>query len=129
MDLQQRPAVIVLVGKSTPGDLATVKKWLKGSRFETCEAGDIFQAIEKLSDFTVRERPEVVLLELETLADVTLLTGLLQDTKNDVDFPVFTYSGSAISSKPIELGRIDGSIAELSAHLEEVIPQHTAAPH
>ena len=41
------------------------KQWLEEREPNVCEADDIFQVIEELNDFTVRECPEVILLEVE----------------------------------------------------------------
>lgn len=42
------------------------KQWLEENTSSICEATNIFQVIEEINDFTVRECPAVFLLEVET---------------------------------------------------------------
>jgi chemotaxis response regulator CheB len=46
-----------------------VQDWLSKNGLVTWMANDVSHAIEELSDFTVRNRPDVVLLEVAFLAD------------------------------------------------------------
>src|SRR5205814_1564395 len=46
-----------------------VQSWLSKNGLVTWLANDVFHAIEELSDFTVRDRPDVVLLEVAFLAE------------------------------------------------------------
>ena len=60
---QHLPVVVILDshGKHT----REIDLWLEQSRYSTCEAGDVFKALEELSDFTVRQPPDVVYLHVE----------------------------------------------------------------
>jgi hypothetical protein len=42
------------------------KEWMEANSSSVCEANDIFQVIEEINDFTVRECPGVILLEVES---------------------------------------------------------------
>ena len=53
-------------GSSVKG---SVRMWLTNSGFVTWEAKDMGHAIEEISDFTVRQRPDVVLLEVAALPE------------------------------------------------------------
>lgn len=46
-----------------------VHTWLSDNGYVTWLANDLSHAIEELSDFTVRDRPDVVLLEVAFLAE------------------------------------------------------------
>ena len=58
---------IILVDKRNMAS-GTVDEWLRNGGFETLWADDLGHAIEALSDFTVRMRPDIVLLEVPSLA-------------------------------------------------------------
>jgi hypothetical protein len=46
-----------------------VRMWLTNSGFVTWEAKDVCHALEEFSDFTVKRRPDVVLLEVPALPE------------------------------------------------------------
>lgn len=46
-----------------------VRMWLTSSGFVTWEAKDVCHALEEVSDFTVKRRPDVVLLEVPALPE------------------------------------------------------------
>lgn len=46
-----------------------VRRWLTDCGFITWEARDVGHAIEEVSDFTVKTRPDVVLLEVPTMPE------------------------------------------------------------
>jgi CheY-like chemotaxis protein len=59
---------VVLLDRKAP-DRAVVQNWLNNNGMVTWLANDIQHAIEELSDFTVRNKPDVVLLEVPLLND------------------------------------------------------------
>ena len=60
---QTHPGVILLTQNLSSADLASVRDWFAGSDYDLCEAENVFQAMERLSDYTESSRPDVVLLE------------------------------------------------------------------
>lgn len=62
----QHLPVILLLGKRGKS-CDEVDTWLAESRYSAHEASDVFQALEQVSDFTVREMPEVVFLHVDQL--------------------------------------------------------------
>ena len=58
--------VILLLENTASRDSDFVKRWLLESGFLTSEAVDAFQVLEQLSDFTVRERPDVFILNVQS---------------------------------------------------------------
>lgn len=60
--------VIILVDETAKNG-EFVKRWLEKNEFLTCEATDVFQALEEISDFTVRQCPSVILLETNALSE------------------------------------------------------------
>lgn len=78
---------LLLLTEPKGGDSAELYNWLSDRGLRTWRASDFSHAIEELSDFTVKNRPDVVLLEVsplfacfETLQD-NLCTP---DSDNDV---------------------------------------------
>ena len=61
--------VIVLMDKETAGEHSQIRRWFEDSRFSTCEASNVFEALEQLSDFTIQKRPDVVLIDVDCCED------------------------------------------------------------
>jgi hypothetical protein len=59
--------LLLLAGDSSKK--GNVRLWLTNSGFVTWEAKDVCHALEEISDFTVKERPDVVLLEVPALPE------------------------------------------------------------
>ena len=59
----QQP-MILLISKEEREE-CFFQQWMEENTSSICEANDIFQVIEEISDFTVRECPGVILLEVE----------------------------------------------------------------
>ena len=62
---QHLPVILLLGRRSKSHD--DVDTWLAESRYSTHEANDVFQALEQVSDFTVRDMPDVVFLHVDQL--------------------------------------------------------------
>ncbi|HEV7700988.1 MAG TPA: hypothetical protein VGO43_12215 [Pyrinomonadaceae bacterium] len=59
---------VVLLDRKAPAR-NDVKNWLANNGYVAWLAKDLCHAIEELSDFTVRKRPDVVLLEVAFLSE------------------------------------------------------------
>ena len=72
---------VVLLDQKAP-DKGVVQGWLTENGLVTWLANDVQHAIEELSDFTVRNRPDVVLVEAGVLNDSfdTLRSALKNST-------------------------------------------------
>ena len=66
---QARMPVILLLENGTSRDGQVVRQWLSDSRFMTCEAYDPFEVLEEMSDFTMRDRPDVIILNVDPSQD------------------------------------------------------------
>lgn len=62
---QQQQPLVVLISKEEREE-SFFKQWLEENESFIREANDIFQVIEEINDFTLRECPGVFLLEVET---------------------------------------------------------------
>ena len=107
---QQMP-VIVLMDKDTSGDQAMIRQWFEDSRFSTCEASNVFEALEHLSDFTIGSRPDVVLLDVDCCEDQLLFVSEVSD------LPVMALSGKHADKKN------HSSFGQVVSRLNELIPQ------
>jgi chemotaxis response regulator CheB len=125
--LKHLPAIL-LIAKDRH-DRAPEKEWLKQSRFRTWEAMNVFDALEGMTDFTLKNRPDVVVLNVEPMPmDFDLVLGLLLNgTVNESEFPIFV-----LSSEPRMIRNEDvfeGDFTEIMAQLEELVPQTGSRIH
>ena len=88
--------IIVLLFE--PGQCGTdLGRWLGENGFVAWRANDVNHAIEELSDFTVRRRPDVVLLEVASLPQrFDTLRRALCASSGDVEVCAF----SALPAQP-----------------------------
>lgn len=120
---QTHPSVILLMDNGATIDHAPVRRWLKGSRFNTCEAENIFEAVEIISDFTDRQRPDVVLLEVDSpAAEFAAFRSLVQNGTEDCGHAIFTLRDDGETGSSSDC--FEGSLAELATRLEGLIPQN-----
>lgn len=57
-------SVIVIHETNNRYDYESVRDWFASSDFEACEAADLFEAIDKMSDFTEIVSPDVYLVKM-----------------------------------------------------------------
>ena len=113
------PVILLLDGNAV--DKEFIKNWFKKSRFSTSETIDIFQALEELSDFTVRCRPDVILLEVNSLTeDFLAVKKMVQTSSGKCEFPIFALSdsGEIINHKEC----FEGNLTQLKTQLNKMIP-------
>ncbi|PYS99901.1 MAG: hypothetical protein DMF63_09510 [Acidobacteria bacterium] len=104
--------VILLLGERRGSH--EVDKWLKESRYSICEATNVFQALEHVSDFTVGEAPDVVFLHVDRIeADMEMLENMLMASAPDFHPSVIAYA-----NRPAE----DSGLVGLALQLEKLIP-------
>ena len=117
---QHAPVVLLLYNRGK--DIDPIDEWLAESRYLTSEAADVFQVLEQLCDFTVRERPDLVFVHVDSLAND--LSSLRKLTKTKVDEP-----GVQILTFRTDEARRDSSstFARLADQLDRFIPIGTGA--
>jgi CheY-like chemotaxis protein len=115
------PPVILLLDGGPSADNKFIKRWFQKSRFLTCEAADVLQALEEISDFTTPQRPDVILLEVESIPEgFQLAKRLTQAFSGQAEFPIYAFSGSG---KAVNDGEcFEGNLAQLEAKLNAMIP-------
>lgn len=126
MNLQQtHPSVILLMNNGAAIDHNPVRRWLENSRFNTCEAENIFEALELITDFTDRQRPDVVLLEVESPAsEFAAFHRLVDSGPDDCEHAIFALREDGETGDDSDC--CHGSFAELASRLEGLIPQNMA---
>lgn len=66
---RSHPPVIVLLDGRAATQNSPIKNWLRHSRFTTCETADLLTLMEAITDYTRSERPDVFVLEVDSLTD------------------------------------------------------------
>lgn len=110
--------VIVLLDKQASGERTEIREWFEHSRFSTCEATDVFEALEQLSDFTIETRPDVVLLNVDCCDDE------LSIVENVSDMPVVTITNSQRANDNLAGKYFDDNIGRMASQLDKLIPHH-----
>jgi chemotaxis response regulator CheB len=119
--LKHLPAILLITKDQR--DRMPEKEWLKQSRFRTWEAMNVFDALEGMTDFTLKNRPDVVVLNVESMRmEFELVLGLLLNgTANESEFPIFVLSGEPRMIRNDDV--FEGDFTEIVAQLEELVPQ------
>jgi hypothetical protein len=111
--------VILLLGKRLKTN-DEVDAWLAESRYSAYEATDVFQALEQISDFTVRETPDVVYLHVDRLdSERAMLESMLATTAGDSCASVISYCDKDERDESSNCDRFVG----LARQLDKLIPQ------
>ncbi len=106
--------VIFVVESNYKTKQAHVREWLDHSRFVAGKAHEIFDILDDISDFTGECRPDVYMIEVDSLvSDLPGITRFVQMTAMH-EVPVVAYKG-------VE------TLAEIEAVMNEMIPQCSAA--
>lgn len=127
MKQERAPRTLILLvdGKASVNNIF-IKEWLEQSPFMTNETTNIFQALEEISDFTTPLRPDVVLVEVDSLKqDFDQIRNLMHAFSCAGDFPILALSdsGKIINDKEC----FEGNLAEMQAHITEVLPKNAKA--
>lgn len=120
---QQHSPVILLLGQRTKGREA-VDEWLASSRYSVCEAADAFDALEQVSDFTQRDRPDVIFLHVDSMvSDREFLQMLVATASNEPDVPIIDFVETPRSGDD---KTFEEAIAGLVCKLDKFIPERNA---
>lgn len=118
------PAILLLEGDAQNTN-DSVKRWFEESRFATREAADLLDLLEEISDFTVRERPDVFLVEVDCISDdLSAIKEFIQTPDGDVEMPIFAVSGSKCPERD---DCFIGNLEQVADQLEHFIPPHFGA--
>ena len=121
--LHQHSPVILLLGKQSCGG-DTVDRWLEASRYRTWEASDVFQLLDQVSDFTVRNRPDVVFMHVgATIEEQDFARNLIEAGTGETGFRVIDLTASTSKSER----DLNITLSTLKYQLDQFIPQHNAS--
>lgn len=121
--MSNNSTVILLMNRTSNSDGKFIRNWLENSRFLSCEATDIFQAIETISDFTNSYKPEVVLLEVDSINDdFPIIQQIADFTAGETLIPFMAVA----ETKQVlsESKYFIGNIAQLETKLDLLFPEH-----
>ena len=111
----QHLPVILLLGKRRSSH-DEVDEWLAGSQYSTCEALNVFQALEEISDFTVGSSPDVVFLHVDRLqTELEVLKNMLDACAGDVHASVIAFADRGALP--------ESNVSFLAQQLEKLIPE------
>ena len=105
-------------------DSKAAHEWMENSRFDTRVAEDVFAALEEMDDFTTGQRPDIILLDVESCkADLPIIRGTIEASHHS-DVAIMAISD--LSESSVERGAFEGNLEAVVAHLDELIPQGSA---
>ena len=73
--------IVLMIDKGLAADRHALAEWLSNSRFSSCDAVDIFDAIGEMADFTVQKRPDVIVLDCEPCSENIALVRSVCDSE------------------------------------------------
>jgi len=108
--------VVLMIDKGLTAERRALAEWLNNSRFSACDAVDIFDAMGEMADFTVKQRPDVIILDCEPCRE-----------NIDLVRSVFDSEVLKLSKKPLRSGRdcFEGDLSAVTARLDTLIPVTT----
>ena len=117
---QQLPVILVLGKRKKNHD--EVDEWLACSRYSTHEAKDVFQALEQVSDFTVRDTPDVVYLHVDKMdTELAMLEHMLVSSVGEPCASVVAFCDQDST------GTNAGGFGGLKRQLDRLIPSSSQA--
>ena len=97
-----------------------VDAWLEKSGYSTCEATNVFQALEQVSDFTVGTTPDVVFLHVDRIeAELAMLEHILLTANGDFHASVIAFPGQETQK---QINHDTSGLGALARQLERLIP-------
>ena len=116
--------VVLVVDREISDDAAAAKEWVEQSPYNSCEAHDVFEAIEEMADFTMEFRPDVIVLDADCCEDEAEGVKHTLDAIHTSQVPVLAVSDAGIHTTGG--GRFEVAPTELPEQLEMLI---THAPN
>ena len=116
--------VVLVVDREISDDAAAAKQWVEQSPYNSCEAHDVFEALEEMADFTMEFRPDVIVLDADCCEDEAEGVKHTLDAIHTSQVPVLAVSDAGIHTTGG--GRFEVAPTELPEQLEMLI---THAPN
>jgi hypothetical protein len=113
--------VVLMVEKNMAAERKALAEWLESSRFLSCDAVDVFEAIEELADFTVRDRPEVIVLDTDPCSEnLNLVRSMLRSGKCELSILTLSTTSHQVAGDCFQ-----GDLTAVRAHLDTLIPERS----
>ncbi|HTH50428.1 MAG TPA: hypothetical protein VL501_00760 [Pyrinomonadaceae bacterium] len=109
----------MVVDREGTADGAAAREWVERSDYNSCEAHDVFEAIEEIADFTMAFRPEVIVLDADCCEEEAEVVKETLDAIHTSEVPVLAVPDAGIHTTGG--GRFDIAPAELPEQLEILI--------
>jgi hypothetical protein len=103
-----------------------IQKFFQNSRFNVFDAVTIFDALEAISDFTVRCQPDVLLLNVDCCdSDLPLIRSTYEAITSQAapEMMALKTTGGRPSKGPL----YQGDLAHIAARLDRMIPDRSQA--
>ncbi|HEY0657164.1 MAG TPA: hypothetical protein VGD05_01755 [Pyrinomonadaceae bacterium] len=98
MKEKSKQPVILLVGECD-NEYGFIKNWLKSNNYLTRETSDVFEVLDEISDFTVRQCPDVFMLQVDSkFNDFNEINNLVQTFSDSSDILVSYVSSEEKSA-------------------------------
>lgn len=97
-----------------------LKQWLQANEFCIHVATDIFEAIEEITDFTVRRCPDVILLEIDASAR-DFVEEMFQTSTGASEIQIISFSLETPAQSRRSKSQA-GNITQLKTTFNEVLP-------
>ena len=122
---QTHTPVILLMEDRMSDDGQFIRQWLSDSRFMTCEAHNAFEVLEEMSDFTMRERPDVIILNVDSSdTDLRSIRDIVRCGADDPDPAIICMTHAADSPGADDFYAPSARL--VAARLEKLIPNAQA---
>jgi hypothetical protein len=110
--------VLLIYDTNERYDYETVQQWFQDSRFNWCEASNVFEAIEELSDFTMQHHPDVILLKVSSKSkeDRMIRRVACDSGFSDFEVPIAVLSDTPGSDEKCPYAF--GNLKQLKAQLD-----------
>lgn len=119
------PPVILMIDSANECERISISSWFEASRFSVLDAVDIFSAMEEMSDFTLRDCPDVVLVNVDSY-------GSDFDALRDVIAAEMGTGTSVMMLSKDGSGRSDcfaGDLQAIAGRLDFLIPEASSTYH
>jgi hypothetical protein len=124
MKTENQHVRVILLLESRSDEPQEVDAWLDESPYTTCEATNVFQALEQVSDFTVREAPDIVFLHVDRIeTNRQILEGLISTPGGGHCAEVLAFAHDPAFSGYLRGGDLD----RLAQQLDRLIPAGSGA--
>jgi hypothetical protein len=111
--------------KQTSHERGEIRDFITSSGFTACESSDVFEALGDLADFTLGERPDVVLLGVDSCDEDLPIVRQMAIASGGV--PILALSPKASDRLPkIDDWYFRGDLAQVTNRLNKLIPASAA---